>query len=123
MARDCTKNIRESLCVTGFQQGFCADHLFPILENERDSTVLVEMASSLATENAPSEIINGIQLGRMTAFQKPDGGVREIVVCPDEVLANARARVSKLEAAIAAVGDSDQCHVEGGNESRQISSS
>ena len=57
-----------------------ADHLFPILENERDSMLLVEMASSLATGNVPSEIIDGIRLGRMTAFQKPDGGVRGIVV-------------------------------------------
>ena len=42
--------------------------------------LLVEMASSLATGNVPSDIIDGIRLGRMTASQKPDGGVREIVV-------------------------------------------
>ena len=59
--------------------GMTVDHLFPILENERDSMLLVEMASSLATGNVPSEIIDGIRLGRMTALQKPDGGVRGIV--------------------------------------------
>ena len=46
--------------------GMTADLLFPILENERDSTLLVEVASSLATGNV-SEIIDGIRLGRMMA--------------------------------------------------------
>ena len=33
--------------------GMTADHLFPILENERDSMLLVEVVSSLATGNVP----------------------------------------------------------------------
>ena len=60
--------------------GMAADHLFPILENGRDSMLLVEMVSTLATGKVPTEIIDGIQLGRLTALQKPDGGVRSIVV-------------------------------------------
>ena len=60
--------------------GMTADHLFPILENDRDSILLVVVVSSLATRNVITEIIDGIRLGRMTALQKPDGGVRGIVV-------------------------------------------
>ena len=60
--------------------GMTADHMFPILENERDSMLLVEVVSSLATGNVPTEIIDAIRLGRITALQKPDGGVRGIVV-------------------------------------------
>ena len=60
--------------------GMTADHLFLVLENERDSLLLVEVVSSLETGNVPTKIIDGIRLGRMTALQKPDGGVRGIVV-------------------------------------------
>ena len=60
--------------------GMTADHMFPILENERDSMLLVEVVSSLATGNIRTEIIDGIRLGRITDLQEPDGGVRGIVV-------------------------------------------
>ena len=42
--------------------------------------LLVEVVSSLATGNVPTEIIDGIRLGRITALQKPNVGVRGIVV-------------------------------------------
>ena len=42
--------------------------------------LLVEVVSTLATGNVPTEIIDAIRLGRMMALQKPDGGVRGIVV-------------------------------------------
>ena len=57
-----------------------ADHLFPILENERDSSLFVQAATSLARGNIPEVIMEAIRLGQMTALRKPDGGVRGIVV-------------------------------------------
>ena len=55
-----------------------ADHLFSILESEADSELLVQVASKLAVGDVPDEVIDGIRVGRLTAFAKPDGGVREI---------------------------------------------
>ena len=60
--------------------GMTADHLFPILESETDSELLVQVASKLAIADVPEEVIDGIRLGRLTALAKPDGGVKEIVV-------------------------------------------
>ena len=60
--------------------GMTADHLFPIPEDKADSLLLLEAVSGLATGDVPTEIIEGLRLGRLTALQKPDGGVREIVV-------------------------------------------
>ena len=57
-----------------------ADHLFPILENELDSSLFVQAATSLAKGNIPEVIMEAIRLGQMTALRKPDGGVRGIVV-------------------------------------------
>ena len=59
--------------------GMTADHLFPIL-NERDSSLFVQAATSLARGNIPEVIMEAIRLGQMTALRKPDGGVRGIVV-------------------------------------------
>ena len=60
--------------------GMTADHLFPILENERDSSLFVQAATSLARGNIPEVIMEAIRFGQMTALRKPDGGVRGIVV-------------------------------------------
>ena len=60
--------------------GMTADHLFPHLENERDSGLFVQVATSLARGNIPEVIIETIRLGQVTALRKPDGGVRGIVV-------------------------------------------
>ena len=56
------------------------EHLFPLLESERDSGLLARAASALAREETPEEISPGFRLGRLTALRKPDGGVRGIVV-------------------------------------------
>ena len=56
-----------------------SDHLFPILENERDSEMFGQ-EGALLTGNIPSEVLEGLRLGRMTALRKPDGGVRGITV-------------------------------------------
>ena len=60
--------------------GMTADHLFFILEGEADSELLVKVASKLAVGDVPDEVIDGIRVGLLTAFVKPDGGVRGIVV-------------------------------------------
>ena len=57
-----------------------SDHLFPVLESDADSELLVQVSSLLAVGNVLEEIIEAIRLGRMTALSKPDGGVRGIVV-------------------------------------------
>ena len=48
-----------------------ADHLFPILESEVDSGMLVQVASRLAVGDIPEEVVDGIRLGRLTALAKP----------------------------------------------------
>ena len=39
------------------------------------------MANSLAQANVPSDIVRALRLGRITALQKPDNGVRGIGHC------------------------------------------
>ena len=60
--------------------GMTSDHLFPIMENEADSDLLVQVGALLSIGNVPESILNAIRSGRITALCKPDGGVREIVV-------------------------------------------
>ena len=54
-------------------------HLFPILESEATSELLTQVASLLAVRQVPDVILEAITLGRLTALQKPDGGVRIVV--------------------------------------------
>ena len=52
-----------------------------LLESEDDdSSLLAELANSLAQADVPSDIVRALRLGRITALQKPDNGVRGIVV-------------------------------------------
>ena len=60
--------------------GVTLDHLFPLLESEADSQLFAQVGVLLSVGNVPEPILEGIRLGRMTALQKPDGGVRGIVV-------------------------------------------
>ena len=60
--------------------GMTSDHLYPILESEADSDLLVQVGALLSVGNVPESILNAIRLGRITALCKPDGGVRGIVV-------------------------------------------
>ena len=57
-----------------------SDHLFPLLESERDSAMFAEFALSLAEADVPPQIFRILGLGRLTALKKPDGGVQGIVV-------------------------------------------
>ena len=56
-----------------------ADHLGPVLENPRDTHLLFTLGEKLARAEIPDSIVGAIRLGRLTALQKPSGGVREIV--------------------------------------------
>ena len=60
--------------------GMTSDHLFPVLESEVASELLSQVASLLSVGQVPHTILEAIRLGRLTALQKPDGGVRGIVV-------------------------------------------
>ena len=60
--------------------GMHSDHLFPLLERPRDSELLAQVASQMAVGNVPEDILDIIRLGRVTALQKPDGGIRGIFV-------------------------------------------
>ena len=57
-----------------------AEHLKGLLESEDDSLLLAELANSPAQADVPSDIVRALRLGRITALQKPDNGVRGIVV-------------------------------------------
>ena len=57
-----------------------SDHLFPVLESEAASQLLTQVASLFAVGQVPDVILEAIRIGRLTALQKPDGGVRGIVV-------------------------------------------
>ena len=53
------------------------EHLRPILEN--DVGLLFQVAQFFATASIPEEILEALRVGRLTALQKPNGGVRGIV--------------------------------------------
>ena len=59
--------------------GMTADHLRPVLENRRDTHLLFTLGEKLARAEIPDSIVEAIRLGRLTALQKPSGGVRGIV--------------------------------------------
>ena len=59
--------------------GMTSEHLFPMLENDGDLQALTEFASMMARD-VPPQAKEVLRLGRMSALQKPDGGVRGIVV-------------------------------------------
>ena len=64
----------------GGPSGMTAEHLRVLLDSLSCTSLLGEAASQLAQGNIPEEVVTAIRLGRMTALQKPDGGVRGIVV-------------------------------------------
>ena len=63
-----------------FTQNFWSfKHLRPVLEAPRVLHSFFRVAESLATAQVPQEVVDGLRLGRITALQKPTGGVRGIV--------------------------------------------
>ena len=76
-----TKNLRSARRgVAGLPSGITTEHLKLFLENVVCAELFGETSTRLARGRVPPEIVSGIRLGRMTALQQPDGGVRGIVV-------------------------------------------
>ena len=59
--------------------GVTAEHLKPILDSARDAELLCQAAELMARASIPEDVLQAIRMGRMTALQKPTGGVRGIV--------------------------------------------
>ena len=57
--------------------GMTAEHLRPVLESPHDAARF--MCQSFARGDIPEEILQAFRMGRITALQKPTGGVRGIV--------------------------------------------
>ena len=60
--------------------GMTADHVRVLLDNDADGAVFGHVATLLARSRVPAEILQAIRSGKVIALQKPDGGVRGIVV-------------------------------------------
>ena len=77
------KNLRVARKGTaGGPSGMTAEHSRPLLDNAQDTARFWRLSEDLARAFVPEEIVNSIRLGRLTALQKPSGGVRGIV-CGD----------------------------------------
>ena len=63
----------------GGPSGMTSDHLRPLLESVEDTTRFWRLAQDLSRAVVPDEIVDVVRLGRLTALQKPSGGVRGIV--------------------------------------------
>ena len=61
-----------------------AEHLRLVLESVPDTAAFHRTAQDLAQAEVPPDVLALLRLGRLTAFQKPGGGVRGIV-CGDLV--------------------------------------
>ena len=59
--------------------GMTTHHLRPLLSNPQEFHWLFRAAEQLARSQAPEVAVDAVRLGRMTALQKPDCGVRGIV--------------------------------------------
>ena len=64
----------------GGPSGMTAEHLKPLLDSAVCSQMFGEVASQFARGRIPADVLAAVRVGRMTALQKPDGGVRGIVV-------------------------------------------
>ena len=62
-----------------------SDHLRPLLNHVRVSHLLFLLGDQLAKAQTPASVNDAIQLGRLTALQKPSGGVRGDVAHDAEV--------------------------------------
>ena len=59
--------------------GMTSDHLRPLLDHVRDNYLLFLLGDQLAKAQTPASVNDAILLGRLTALQKPSGGVRGLV--------------------------------------------
>ena len=56
-----------------------ADHLKVVLENHRDSDLFHNICQLMVRAAVPSEIFSVLRVGRLTALQNANGGIRGIV--------------------------------------------
>ena len=56
-----------------------AEHLKPLLDNFRDTELFCQVEEHLAQGKIPRDVLEMVRMGRMTALQKANGGVRGIV--------------------------------------------
>ena len=80
--------------------GMAAEHLRLLLDSTRDSDLLWELGRSFAQGGVPAEVIPLLRLGRITALQKPSGGIRGIVVGDVFRRLVARTMAQQLNAAV-----------------------
>ena len=84
-AEDFARNVRSAKRgAAGGPSGMTADHLRLILESELDTRAFCRAAQDLARAQVPPDVVAVLRMGRITALQKPGGGVRGIV-CGDIV--------------------------------------
>ena len=60
--------------------GTTTEHLRVLLDDEDTAQLLGDATQCLASGDVPQDILRGLRLGRMVALQKPDGGVRGLVM-------------------------------------------
>ena len=63
----------------GGPSGITAEHVKPILDNNRDTELFCQVDEHLAQGEIPGDVLHVMRMGRMTALQKASGGVRGIV--------------------------------------------
>ena len=80
--------------------GMTCEYFQPLLESERESNLLHQVADLTATGQVPPMALHTMRLGRLTALKKPDDGVRGIVV--SDVLRRMVARTIAKQCAEAA---------------------
>ena len=76
------------------------EHQKPLLESERDSGLLCQVANLLARGEIPPTALQALGLGRFTALKKEDDGVRGIVV--SDVVRRLVARTMAKQCALSA---------------------
>ena len=60
--------------------GCTAEHLRVLTDDEDSADLLMWAAGQIANAALPPPVLAGIRLGRLVALQKPDGGVRGLVM-------------------------------------------
>ena len=63
----------------GGPSGMTVEHLQPLLGHLRDLRSFIRASEQLSRARVPHSIREAVRLGRLTALQKPNGGVRGIV--------------------------------------------
>ena len=56
------------------------EHLLGLVDSDHDMEVFSSFARRVSQGCVPRGVLEGFRLGRVTALQKPDGGIRGIVV-------------------------------------------